>query len=174
MPEYKFGAFYFFPPPDLRRTINELRSRLDPKSQSYCDAHISLSIPLPAPLTKSDLRNLETVAYSIEPIDIKYGPVTSYPGHAGVVLKIEPANLLHEVVNKLESQRAFDGATPRRYPFSPHMTIAEFITLEKTQELVRELTGLGLEGQFKCTHVSYAVPDENFHFEERKFIQLGK
>lgn len=171
--EYRYGALYFFPPRELRNTVNQLRTKFDPKSQSYCDAHISLTVPFPKPLTLSVFKEIEQAALLIQPIDITYGPVTSYPGHAGVVLKIEPADRLRDLVQSLEELPAFEGAQARRYPFSAHMTIAEFITLDRTAELVQELSGERLEGVFRCERLSYAVPNDDFHFEERGYIKFG-
>jgi hypothetical protein len=53
------------------------------------------------------------------------------------------------------------------------MTIAEFITLEESTGLVRDLAGGGLGGRFWCTEVVYAVPDATFHFTERASWPLG-
>ena len=53
------------------------------------------------------------------------------------------------------------------------MTIAEYVSLERTEELLRELEGTVDSGSFLCSEFSYAVPDDNFHFEERKFLKLG-
>lgn len=174
MLEYQFGALYIFPPSPLREKVNALRARLDPKSQSYCDAHISLTVPLPRPLTARDLVELEATSRLLRPIDITYGPVTSYPGHAGVVLKIEPREALVDLVQRLESLPCFVEGNPRTYPFSPHMTIAEFITIDRTNELVQELSTENLAGTFRALHVSYAVPNQDFHFEERDLIVLGE
>lgn len=170
--EYQYGALYIFPPTELRETVNLLRAELDPKSQSYCDAHISLTVPFPRPLTVAGLQEIEQAAQLIMPLEITYGPVTSYPGHPGVVLKIEPQEQLSKLVSMLEALPVFEGANPRRYPFSAHLTIAEFITMERTAELVRELATAKLEGKFQSPLISYAVPTQDFHFEERKFIKL--
>jgi hypothetical protein len=53
------------------------------------------------------------------------------------------------------------------------MTIAEFILLERTEELMDELQGLTPEGDFLCDNVSYAVPDESFHLTERAKLELA-
>ena len=56
---------------------------------------------------------------------------------------------------------------------SPHMTIAEFITAERTSSLMEELAAVAPAGRFLCTHVSYAVPDNAMHFTERCRLTLG-
>lgn len=171
--EYQFGAFFVFPPADVRAQVNELRQKFDPQSQAYCDAHISLTAPLPRPINQQDFDNLAVAVRTIKPFTIKYGLPTSYPGVPGVVLAIEPFEIFDHVVKSLEACDIFAEAKPRHHPFSPHMTIAEFITLERTEELVKELSPANLVGSFECTALSYAVPDRNFHFTERKFLPLG-
>lgn len=44
------------------------------------------------------------------------------------------------------------------------MTIAEFISTERTVELVDELAGNVPTGAFTCGAVEYAIPDERFRF----------
>jgi hypothetical protein len=44
---YRFGIILILPPEPLRSKVNKLREKYDPRSQSCCDAHISLTVPLP-------------------------------------------------------------------------------------------------------------------------------
>jgi len=90
------------------------------------------------------------------------------------VLAIEPQDELDSLLAALETASVFEGALARRYPFSAHMTIAEFISVERTKELMYELQGLTPEGDFLCDSVSYAVPDGNFHFTERAKLELAR
>ena len=41
-----YGAFYIFPPEEIMLKVDALRENYDPKSASFCRAHISLSEPL--------------------------------------------------------------------------------------------------------------------------------
>jgi hypothetical protein len=52
------------------------------------------------------------------------------------------------------------------------MTIAEFISVEQTLTLMDELAGVAPAGTFRCTGVSYAVPDSQMHFSERMRLQF--
>lgn len=49
---------------------------------------------------------------------------------------------------------------------------SQFITRNRSRELKEDLASLDLEGEFLCSHLSYAVPDEAFHFSERMRIPL--
>ena len=107
------------------------------------------------------------------PLQIAYGPVHSFPGIPGVVLLIEPADTIRELVGNLESSATFRDAKQRSYRFTPHMTIAEYISMEETEQLVDELKDKVVSGRFLCSKLSYAVPDENFHFTERKCLEFA-
>lgn len=90
-----------------------------------------------------------------------------YLPHPGVCLAIEPQAELNKLRIALEGSTIFEEAQKRRFPFSAHMTIAEFITVEQTIELMIELKDVAPRGDFICTCVSYAVPDANCRFTER-------
>ena len=58
-------------------------------------------------------------------------------------------------------------------PVAPHMTIAEFITLERSEEI---LTALGASvggGIFRCDEIVYATPDDSFRFHAVLSMPLG-
>lgn len=170
--EYQYGALYIFPPDEIRQNINQLRSKYDPKSQAICDAHISLTVPFARSLTESSWRKLEDQVGAIGSIELELGPIHQFPGVPGVVLLVEPADFIRDTVASLERGSVFEGAKERKYRFTPHMTIAEFISLEDSEKLCAELKD-GIPNQtFTCERLSYAVPDESFHFSERKFLNL--
>lgn len=171
--EYKYGALYIFPPDDLRNYINSLRKKHDPKSQAICDAHISLTVPLPKALNQTDWKRLEEqTRTSLSKVEISYGPVHTFPEVPGVVLLIEPADTLRNFVSQIEKIKLFKDAKKRSFRFTPHMTIAEYISLKRTQELYDKLKEVIKSGSFSFSQISYAVPDEDFHFTERNFIEL--
>lgn len=171
--DYRYGALYLFPPEPVLGLVNELRSRHDPKSQAICPAHVSLTVPLPRPLTESSAREIATVVSRWAPFEVRWGPPHRYPGVPGVVLSIAPGDRLAALVQALEACVAFAGAPARRYPFSPHMTIAEFIDESRTETLLRELLPRGLQGTWWCDSVAYAVPDADFRFTTRRIWRCG-
>ena len=63
--EYRFGVLLIYPPDPPLLQVNALRAKYDPRSQSACDAHISLTIPLPRPPTGGQCLELESIASGI-------------------------------------------------------------------------------------------------------------
>jgi len=166
--EYRFGTFLILPPDPLLLRMNALRAKHDPRSQSICDAHISLTVPLPRSMAEKDWGELESIAAGFPHIAIRYGPLANYRPHPGVVLAIEPQEKLDKLRAALEATSVFPRAPTRTHPFSAHMTVAEFISIEETEALMMELADVAHQGTFLCTGVSYAVPDGDFHFTERR------
>ena len=107
------------------------------------------------------------------PFDVAWGPPHRFPNTRPVALRIEPAALLERLVTALEKLPVFDGAPPRRWPFFPHMTIAEFIDLARSEVLLREMQAKSLKRTWRCEEISYAVPDAAFRFTERVLWKLG-
>lgn len=171
--DYRFGALYLFPPEPILGRVNALRTLHDPPSQAICPAHVSLTVPLPGPLTEAAASEIATVVGRWAPFEVQWGPPRRYPGVTGVVLSIAPVDRLTALVNALEGCAAFAGAPARRYPFSPHMTIAEFIDEARTESLLQELLPQGLEGTWWCDAVAYAVPDGAFRFTTRRIWRFG-
>src|SRR5215510_13910178 len=172
--EYQFGVILIFPPEPLLTQVNVLRTRYDPRSQAVCDAHISLTVPLPRPISDSHWRGLESIVSAIMSFPIQYGPLRHYLPHPGICLAIEPQDKLNWLRMELESASVFTDAPERKYPFSAHMTIAEFITGEQTLSLMDELHPIAPMGSFICGSVVYAVPDSDFHFSERGRLTLAQ
>ena len=171
--EYRYGVLLLFPPDPPLAAVNRLRAEHDPPSQATCDAHISLTVPLPRPMDDVYWRELEAIAAAVEPFEIRYGPLMNFLPYPVVCLTIEPRERLDRLRIALENASVFDGALPRRYPFVPHMTIAEFISVEYTLELMENLKEVAPSGRYLCTDVAYAVPDAGFHFTERRWLRLG-
>jgi 2'-5' RNA ligase len=137
--EYRFGAFYIFPPGDVITPIDAMRNAYDPTSATTCQAHVSLSEPLPRPLTADDQLELATILRKVDPFVVRYGPVRSFPPYPGVAYAISPEEPFRALRSAIHDAGAFDGVSLRREGIAPHMTIAEFISLDRTKELVHEL-----------------------------------
>ena len=53
------------------------------------------------------------------------------------------------------------------------MTIAEFISVEDTKEILNELENKTPTGSFLCENLVYIVPDDKMHFEVIRQLKLG-
>jgi 2'-5' RNA ligase len=173
-PEYLYGAFYVFPPAEVSNPINKLRKKFDPKSDKYCQTHISLSEPLRQPLTNHQISEIEETARNLKPFEMTYGPLITFPPHPGVCYAVSPRDKFFELRQNLHKCKAFEGGNFSRKDIAPHITIAEFgLTFEESEELRKELTGNVPEGNFLCDSIVYAVPNNEFYFEPRIRIPLG-
>jgi len=172
--EYTYGAFYIFPPVGVIEPIDDLRRTHDPKSDSYCQAHISLSEPLTHPLTQSELEELKARLSSIDPFDMHYGPLRSFLPYPGVAYTIAPDDTFRHLRSVLHSTSMFKDTPLKRHLVAPHMTVAEFISVDRTGELLQELSGHVPEGTFSCDSIEYAVPTSDFRFARILGIPLGK
>lgn len=169
---YRFGVILIYPPEPIRSAINALRAKYDPVSHAWSDAHISLSVPAPAPPTAQEWETLATSVESLSPTVVEYGPVKTFKTHPGVVLDLQPQGALDMWRSLVESTPPFSDAAARRWSFSAHMTIAELVTADESEKVIAELARSQLSGSFLCTHLSYAVPNELFRFEEHGKLHL--
>ncbi len=171
--EYRYGIWLIYPPEPHLSAITALRERYAWAQSCECDAHISLSVPLPRPINASDVAELQAALRTVPPFTVTYGPLVRRPAHRGVVLEISPQDTLRALLETVEATSAFERAAPRPYPYWAHMTIAEMVTWEQTYAIIEELKDLPLQGDFELTYLSYAVPDERFCFTERARARLG-
>ncbi len=171
--EYKYGVFLIYPPEPHRSKITELRNRYAWSQSSQCDAHISLSVQIPRPVTADDIAEIQNKLKDIQTFMIAYGPIMDKPLHRGVALDIVPQDALKSLSEVVEATSVFATAIKRKYPYRAHMTIAEMLTWEQTYQIIDELKDLPLTGEFELAYLSYAVPDECFKFTERARITIG-
>lgn len=170
--EYRFGAFYIFPPNGVIEPVDALRQTYDLRSASGCQAHISLSESLAAPLSDEQLEEIRTALSAVQPFEIRYGSLRSSPPYPGICYSITPEDNFRALRSALHSTSAFVGVPLKHEHIAPHMTIAEFISLERTNELLQELSGKVPEGTFRCDSIEYAIPNNQFYFERVLTIPL--
>ena len=170
--EYKYGIILIYPSEPHRTTITALRDRYAWSQTSQCDAHISLSMPIAHPVTQRQLDEVKVGISAIKPFQVRYGPVVEKPQHRGVVLAVQPQDALTDILTAIELTSVFDDAPLRKYPYWAHMTIAEQLDWEQTHRIIDEVKDLQLEGRFELRYLSYAVPDQTFHFTERARVYL--
>jgi 2'-5' RNA ligase len=171
--QYRYGVIVVLPPDPPLSEVNQLRAKYDPHGYAICSAHISLTIQMANAVNDADWMELQNIAAGIKQFTVKYGPVFNVlPAAPGVMLKIEPKEIFQKVLAVIESAAVFKGAPPRPFPFYPHMTIAEYIDAAQTKILTEQLEDAAPQGTFRCTHLSYIVPDASFHFMERARLML--
>jgi len=171
--EYRHGAFYLFPPPEIALVVNELRLRYDPRSAAICDAHVSLSEPLTGPLLDQQLEEIRAALSGVTPFPLTFGPLSQMGSHPGVVLGLGPEEPFFSLRAVVHSTSIFAGRELSRAQRSPHMTVAEFISREEARDLLAEVSSQDVGGTFLCDHLVYAVPDASFHFEPVLALTLG-
>lgn len=171
--EYRFGSFYIFPPTGIIEEMDRLREMYDPKSASICPAHISLSEPLPSLPTAAELEEIRHELSHIPPFHLHYGPLRSFLPHPGVTYAVSPEESLRDLRLAIHTASIFNHVPRRREHIAPHITIAEFITVEETTALLMALEGTVSTGSFLCNAIDYAVPNDDFHFERVLTLPLG-
>ena len=163
--EYRHGAFYLFPSPEIAIVVNELRQRYDPRSAAICDAHVSLGEPLIGPIRVEQLEELRAALCAVTPFPLTMSPLTQMGSHPGVVVGLSPEEPFFALRDLVHSTSIFAGRELSRAQRSPHLTVAEFVSHDEAQGLLAEVSPWDVGGRFLCDHLVYAVPDEEFHFE---------
>jgi hypothetical protein len=171
--EYRYGGFYIFPPTGIMEVVDELRRRHDPRSYRACQAHVSLSEPLPRPLTTEDLAELSARLSGVAPFTIAYGNVHTTLPYPGVVYGIEPMDEFMSLRDAIHGTCLFEDSSLSRKDVPPHMTIAEFISVEESIALEEILRGQVDAGEWLCAEIEYAVPDEGLRFQRVLTLPLG-
>lgn len=73
----------------------------------------------------------------------------------------------------IHARQLFRDSLRSRGAVPAHLTIAEFISVARTEELLHELGGVP-EGDFMCDRIEYAAPDNGFRFRRLGVIPLGR
>jgi 2'-5' RNA ligase len=168
---YVHGVVLIWPSNDVRAQINPIRARYDPVSQSYCEAHISLTPPLLHVPVEGDWQLIEQAAACFAPFDINFGPVNSF-GLSVIYLEVHPADRLAELRDALLATRLFANSDLN---FVPHLTLTEGLSdMPVSQRLLDELQRAVPAGSFRCNHLVHIRPDQNFHFTVQRRIEFGK
>jgi hypothetical protein len=172
--EYRYGGFYIFPPHGVIEDVDALRLRYDPLSARACQAHVSLSEPVPRALEQSDVDELRELLAAVEPFMITYDQVHATLPYAGVVYRIRPVEDFQRLRDLVHTASAFGGSSFPRASIPPHMTIAEFISAERSVEVEAELRGQIREGEWMCEDIEYAIPDNKMTFHRVFRLPLGR
>jgi 2'-5' RNA ligase superfamily len=91
---YRLGVLLVLPPGRLRKEVNELRARYDPRSHAIAEAHVSLTVPFQKEPDDGLWSELDRVASGFTPFTIRYGPLVSFLPKPGAALGIAPKDEL--------------------------------------------------------------------------------
>lgn len=171
---YYYGAFYIFPPEEVMTMVDKLREQYDPQSAKTCRAHISLSEPLVKAIKSSDVDSLRLDLSEVEPFQIHYGPLRTHPPYPGVTYTITPEEQFDRLRKVIHGNQLFQDVELKRSKIVPHMTIAEFITMEQTHLIYEELKDQVESGAFLCKEIVLAVPNNDNYFNQVLSIPLGR
>ena len=171
--DYRLGVILILPPSDVSREIDLLRARYDPRSAAWCPAHISLSDPLSSEMTPALADEIRGAVSAIRPFTLHYDELYASSRHAGFAYRIAPREPIERLKGILHGTSGFAGEAYRRRQISPHMTIAEFISIAESLRLCARLQDTAPSGSFLCDRLAYMVPDQNFRFSKRLTFVLG-
>jgi 2'-5' RNA ligase len=171
--DYRLGLILIMPPPEVSRQIDPLRAKYDPRAYAICPTHISVSDPLRREMTPQVEHEIGTILNSIKPFTLHFDRPQASTKLAGVVYPIEPKEQIATLQNALHATSAFAGKAYYRRNIPPHMTIAEFISIEDGLMLCAQLCNSAPRGSFLCDRLEFIVPDAEFHFRRQLTFPLG-
>ena len=170
---YRHGVFVVLPPPAVARVVDAQRARFDPQSAEICGAYVTLSEPLASPLSDAQADEVADAMARVAPFTLRYGPLHTVEPHPGVVYAITPAEPFEALRDALAATSAFRGSRPVRGDVPAHMTVAEFVSVERSAEILEELAHRYMTGSFLCDTVTLIVPDSGFCFRAVRGFSLG-
>ena len=171
--DYRLGLILIMPPKEVSNLIDPLRKRYDPESFRICPAHVSLSDPLSHKMTPELKSEIQSLLRNFQPFQLQFGEIRASREHPGVAYTIRPEEPIHAVQEILHSSRAFNSREYARRNIPPHMTIAEFISIEDSLKLCAKLKGTAPQGTFTCDRLEFIVPDKDFRFHRQTTFLFG-
>jgi hypothetical protein len=138
-----------------------------PKSHAICPAHVSVSDLLPRGLEHDDREQLQELLRVVEPFEVHYGRPSASTQRPGVTCPIAPQERFDELKRVIHHASVFRGFVYGRREIPTHMTVAEFVTIDESLQIVADLADTPLSGSFWCDCLKYIVPDRAFRFHQR-------
>ena len=171
--DYRLGVLLIIPPEEVRRRIDPLRARHDPRSHAICPTHISVSSPLQHEMTPEVAGEIAAALSPIGPFTLHFSRLHASPDRGSVAYPIRPLESIEALRTALHATSAFAGQVHGRRHIPPHMTIAESISVQDSLELCAQLQDTAPSGSFLCDRLEYMVPDEAFRFRRLGTFPLG-
>jgi hypothetical protein len=171
--EYRLGIILIMPPEHVGNLIDPLRAKHDPYAFAICPAHITLSDPLRREMTPERESEIRQILSTVQPLTLHYDKPHASPERGGVAYPICPREPFEALRAALHKASVFVGDPYYTRKIPPHMTIAEFISVEDSLKLCAQLQDTAPSGSFVCDRLEFIVPDEHFHFQKVKTLFLG-
>lgn len=172
--DYRLGLILIIPPTEVSERINPLRAKYDPRTYAICPAHITLSDPLRREMTPQRESEICCILSRIQPFTLHFDKPHASDKHAGVGYPIYPREPIDALRSALHAASVFVGEPYYTRNLPPHMTIAEFISIEESLNLCRQLQDTAPSGSFLCDRLEFIVPDQDFHFRGCGTFLLGR
>lgn len=171
--DYRLGLILIMPPEEVAKPINALRSKYDPKAYASCHAHITLSDPLGLEMTAGRDAEIRRVLSAVEPFMLYFDEAHASRERGGVAYPIRPREPIDALRAALHQASVFCRKPYWTRNIAPHMTIAEFVTIEESWRILEEIKGVAPIGSFLCDRLEFIVPDINMRFHRVKSFPLG-
>ncbi|MDY7011157.1 MAG: 2'-5' RNA ligase family protein [Planctomycetota bacterium] len=171
--DYRLGLILIMPPEDVASQVNPLRAKYDPKTYAFCPAHITVSDPLGLEMTDERDAEISGILSKVKPFTLHFDEPHASKKRGGVAYPIHPREPIDELRVILHQASVFCRPPYYTRTIAPHMTIAEFVTIEESWQIVEEIKGIAPRGSFVCDRLQFIVPDINMHFQRVKSYRLG-
>ena len=171
--DYRLGLILIMPPKEVSDLIDPLRERYDPKSHATCSTHISVSDPLSLEMTPDLETEIQAILQDFQPFELHFRTLHASSKHPGVSYSIHPEEPIRALQETLHKSRAFAGKVYKRRHIPPHMTIAEFISIQESLKLCDQLQDTAPKGSFICDRLEFIVPDDNMRWHREITFMLG-
>jgi 2'-5' RNA ligase len=172
--DYRLGLILIMPPEEVAVQINPLRAKYDPRTYAYCPAHITLSDPLGLEMTVERDAEIVRILTSVQPFMLHFDEPHASRERGGVAYPIRPREPIDALRAALHQASVFTRPPYYTRTVAPHMTIAEFVTIEESWRIKDEIKGIAPSGSFLCDRLEFIVPDISMHFQRIKSYTLGE
>ncbi len=172
--DYRLGLILIMPPDEVGRPVNELRAKYDPPTYASCPAHITLSDPLGLEMTPERDAEITRILASVQPFTLYFDEPHASRERGGVAYPIRPREPIDALRATLHQASVFTRPPYWTRTIAPHMTIAEFVSIEESWRIMDEIKGIAPCGSFVCDQLQFIVPDINMQFRKVKSYRLGK
>jgi 2'-5' RNA ligase len=132
--------------------LNELRRQYDPKSATNVDAHVTVAAPIEWP------EDMEAAANRLRSLLADEPPFTLTVNGVGTFLPDSPTCFAavspRERLTQIHDRIVEVLGSKERWPFKPHSTLTEYLSPDRTREVVVELSATRLHFECPVDHLS--------------------